>query len=156
MKKPLVIFLGNRILSDDRIGLEVGELLKDKLHSNGFDVEILEAGGLVLLDYIEGRDFVTIVDSVKIEGTSLGDVKELSLEEFEEASPSSPHYIGLPEALSIARKLGLSLPKRIILIGIAVKDLYTFSENVSDALKERLKEIAEKVYEKIIGSKPSS
>jgi len=156
MKKPLVIFLGNRIFSDDRIGLEVGALLKDKLHSKGFDVEILESGGPILLDYLEGRESVAIVDSVKIEEACPGEVREISMEEFKKTSPASPHYMGLPEVLSMARQLGLTLPKKIVLIGIVVEDPYTVSEKLSDTLREKLGEIAEKVYERIVDAISSS
>jgi Ni,Fe-hydrogenase maturation factor len=64
-KKKLVLFLGSSILGDDRVGLVVGEMLKKRLESAGYEVEILEKSGFSLIDYLENREEVVIVGSVK-------------------------------------------------------------------------------------------
>jgi Ni,Fe-hydrogenase maturation factor len=52
-KGVLIIFLGNAILSDDRITLTLGEMLKEKLESEGHQVEVLERTGFSLIDLRE-------------------------------------------------------------------------------------------------------
>jgi Ni,Fe-hydrogenase maturation factor len=42
-KKNLVLFLGSSILGDDRVGLVAGEMLRKRLESAGYEVEILRS-----------------------------------------------------------------------------------------------------------------
>ena len=152
MKRPLALFLGNPIFSDDRIGLAVGEILKEKLREKGYDAELSERGGLEVIDYLEGRDSAVIVDAVKTGKAAPGDVLELSIEELKVYAPRSPHYAGVPEAVDLMLQLGLNPPRKLKVIGIEVEDPYTLSEKMSEELERRLEKIAEEVYAKIVKS----
>lgn len=151
MKKPLVIFLGNLIFSDDRVGLEVGRLLREKLSGSGYDVELLEGGGLELIEYLEGRDEVVFVDAVRTLKSPPGSVLELSLEELKLYAPRSPHYAGVPEAVKMMRALDLNPPRKLRIIGIEVENPYALGDELSANLKQKLPKIAEEVYSKIMG-----
>ncbi|MEM3139806.1 MAG: hydrogenase maturation protease [Archaeoglobaceae archaeon] len=146
---PLILFLGNPIYSDDRIGLIVGEKLKEKLEAEGFEVKILERMGYTLIDYIAGHETVFVVDSI------LGKVGEIvlidNLEDLKIRFSKSPHYAGLSEAIELMKALNLSVPKKLVVIGIGVKDPYTISEKMSPELELMLDSIVERVYSIING-----
>ncbi|MCS7130060.1 MAG: hydrogenase maturation protease [Archaeoglobaceae archaeon] len=140
---PLILFLGNPIYSDDRIGLIVGEKLKNRFEEEGFEVEILEKSGYNLVDYIAGQEIVFVVDSI------VGEVGEVvlieNLEDLKILFPRSPHYSGLPESLELMKALNLA-PKNFFVIGICVKDPFTISDKMSPELEEIVDFVAERVY----------
>jgi len=143
---PLILFLGNSLYAEDRIGLLVGEILKGRLEAEGFEVEILERIGYSLIDYIAGKDSVIIVDSIIGE---YGEVKLIEdLKSFAAFSPKSPHYAGLPEAIELIKALNLPIPERILVLGIGVRDPYSIGE-IPPELNARVGDIAEKVHREI-------
>jgi len=147
--KPLVLFIGNYLYSDDKIGIIVGEKLKNKLINEGVDVEIMEKMGYSLIDVISNREIVIIVDSVKSSKWEIGEVMLLNIDEVDMYTPRSPHYSGLPEMLKLMKSLELGMPMKIYVIGIEVKDPYTISENLTPELVSKLDEIINKVYKMI-------
>jgi hydrogenase maturation protease len=148
-KKPLVLFLGNSILRDDRIGLVLGEMLKAKLESQGHEVQILEKTGFSLIDCLENRQEAIIVDSVKTGKHEVGEILAIRLEDFQQCAPLTSHYVGIPEALEIMRQLDLNPPENIHILGIEVEDPYAISEEMSRNLTERLDELSEKLHKRI-------
>ena len=147
--KPLVIFLGNSIMKDDRIGLELGRRLKNELIGKGFDVEILERSGLGLIDYLEGRRLVIVVDSVVTNKYPTGSVLKLKVEDFRVCKGFSPHYAGLPEAVEVMKSLKLDVPK-VYVIAVEVRDPYTPSMELTKELEDKISDIALEVKEKIL------
>jgi hydrogenase maturation protease len=156
MTKPLILFLGNGILADDRIGLVVGETLKDKLRMEGNDVEIIEKTGFSLLDYLEGRDRVVIVDSMKTSRHEVGAVVGLSSEDFQSNAPLTSHYAGIPEALELMKRVDLSPPKDLTILGIEAEDPYTISLSMCEKLQRQLPNIIQQVHDIITTSAPEN
>jgi hydrogenase maturation protease len=148
-RKPLVLFLGNPILTDDRIGLVLGEMLKGKLQSEGHDVEILEKTGFSLIDYLEDREQAVIVDSVKTDRHQVGEILSLDLKDLQQYAPFTSHYVGLPEALKLMRELDLNPPKHLHILGVEVEDPYTISEKMSPKLTEKLDELSQQIHRMI-------
>jgi hydrogenase maturation protease len=147
---PMVLFLGNSIWSDDRIGILVGERLKDRLKNEGYEVEITEESGFSLMDLIAGRDTVIIVDSMRSGKHPIGEVLLIEPENFEQNTFLSPHYTGLPEILLLMELLDLNKPRRVYIIGIEIGNSYTMSEELSDDLRLKVEHIIEKVYNTIM------
>ena len=148
-KKLLVLFLGNPILADDKIGLVIGEMLKPKLESEGHQVEILEKTGYSLIDYLENRQEAVIVDSVKTGTHEVGEIVTIKAEDLQQYAPLTSHYVGIPEALKMMTELGLNPPERIHILGIEVEDPYAISEEMSHKLTERLSELSEEIHKSI-------
>jgi hydrogenase maturation protease len=149
-RKPLVLFLGNPLLSDDRIGLELGMRLKERLEQKGYEVKLEEKAGLALLDYLWDRDEVIIVDSIKTGSHQVGEVFTPSVKELSTTTVVSSHYVGIPETLHLLKALDLNPRCRVHIITIEVDDPYTISERLSTKLKESLAKVEEEVYHKII------
>jgi len=145
-----VVFIGNPIYGDDALPLIIGGKIRDRLHGVGINVYILEESFLEIVDLLAGRDIVIIVDSIKTGRAPLGSLILIDLMEEDAYIPRTPHYIGLPQAISIYRELGLGPPARIYIIGIEVEDPYTLREGLSRPLMDNLDSIAREVYNKII------
>lgn len=145
--KTLILGLGNPILSDDGIGIRVARELKQKVKS----AEVIEAsvGGLSLLDYIQGYDKLIIVDSIKTEGGSPGDVYEMKPEDFTTTLHlSSLHGVNLSSAIEFGRQLGYEIPDIIKIYAIEVKDNLTFSEKCTDKVEASIPKIVKKIVVK--------
>ncbi|MCS7125874.1 MAG: hydrogenase maturation protease [Aigarchaeota archaeon] len=147
--RPLIVFIGNSIFRDDRIGLIVGEKLRDNLMRDGCDVEIVEKTGLNLIDYLEAREKVVIVDSIMTSRHRIGEVLEIDIKGIESETVWSPHYIGVLETIKLMEMLSLDPPKKLMIIGIEVSDIYTISNEISKELEEKLDTITMEVYYKI-------
>jgi hydrogenase maturation protease len=148
-KKLLILFLGNPILSDDKIGLVLAGILKPVLEFEGHEVEILERTGFSLVDYFENRQEAVIVDSVNTGRHEVGEIVTVEPEDFHQYAPFTSHYVGIPEAIQMMRQLDLNPPERIHILGIEVMDPYTISEEMSEKLAERLNDLSEGIHRAI-------
>ena len=149
-KKLLVLFLGNSIFADDKIGLVLGEMLKPMLESEGHEVEILEKTGFSLIDYLENRRDAVIVDSVKTGKHKVGEIVTVKPEDFQQYAPLTSHYVGIPEALKMMMQLDLNPPEQVHIFGIEVEDPYTISEEMSQKLTVRLDELSEEIHKNVL------
>ena len=147
--KPLIIFLGNSILSDDRAGLIIGERLRERLESKGNEVQVLEKSGVSLIDYLAGRDYVIIVDSMASTEKHVGEVVTLTLDDLLRHPPMSSHYLGLAESISLMNSIGIEHAKELRIIGIVVYDPFTISEKVSEGLERELPKLEGEIYDVI-------
>lgn len=152
MTRPLVLFVGNGILADDRIGLVVGETLKDRLIAEGNDVEIVEKTGFSLLDYLEGRERVVVVDSVKTGNHKVGDIVVLRAGDLKSDAPFTSHSGGIPESIELMKRLDLAPPKDFSILGIEVEDPYTISFSMSEKLQRELPSITQRLHRSITSS----
>jgi hydrogenase maturation protease len=123
--KILVLGIGNPILTDDAVGILVVRAI------TGVDADVEEApvGGLVLLDFIRGYDKVIVVDAVKT-GRPPGTVSVLTPQEIKRAlHASSTHDVSFFEAVQLGNQLfPEEMPSDIVVVGIEVSDVETFSE----------------------------
>jgi hydrogenase maturation protease len=114
----VVIGLGNRLMSDDAIGL----LALERLETLNFDPPVGfvygDTWGLALLPEIEGSDTVLLLDAIRA-NASPGTVHILPGGAIEEVlSPKiSPHQIDVRELLALAR-LRDHFPRRLAAIGV--------------------------------------
>lgn len=138
MKKILVLGLGNEFLSDDAIGIIALRKLKEKFDSIADFQETAESG-LALIDYLIGYQKVLILDSIKKNIEDAGTIELIDLKDMEEKNwIKSPHYIGLPFSLKIAKNLKLKLPKIIKVLAMLVEDPYTIKEGLTEKVKNSL------------------
>jgi len=78
--KTLILGLGNSILSDDRIGLDVAQLVHKGLNSKDYDLIESQLVGTNILDFINGYKSLIVIDSIKTKNGKDGDIYQLSLE----------------------------------------------------------------------------
>jgi hydrogenase maturation protease len=130
--KTIVLGVGNPILQDDGVGLQVVEEVRQRVSDPSVVVDTAFTGGLNLLDLMRGYEKVILVDAVKQENSTIGEVKRFVLDEVSTVHSCNPHDVSLSEALLLAEQLGeRCLPKEIVVIGIVVENTCDFGEHLS-------------------------
>jgi hydrogenase maturation protease len=145
--KTLLLGLGNPILSDDGVGIEVAERIRERLNQRS-DVDILEAsvGGLALLDHITGYEKLVLVDSIKTDAGSPGTLHRLKLEDLDSTiHSSSPHDTNFATAIEFGRRCGVDVPQTIVIYAIEVEDNSSFSEQLTASVERMVPSIVETI-----------
>ena len=127
----LVLGMGNPILRDDRIGLRVIEELEGLFFDSDVTLRTSTLAGMNLLECLMGFDRVILVDGIQTGGEP-GSVYRLSPRDFV-ARHALPHLhnIDFFRALTLARDLIPDMPNDVVIIGIEVKDVSTFGEDLT-------------------------
>ena len=115
----LVIGLGNPLLGDEGIGVQVVEELQGLQLPDGVEAVVGGTAGLGLIGLMEGYQRVIIVDAADM-GHPPGHVVRFTPSEvhFKTAeAPLSLHQIGLGEVLTLAEALEVA-PAEVIIIGV--------------------------------------
>ncbi len=116
MKPILILGLGNPLQGDDGAGCRVAQALEGQALPN--DVQAMDGGtpGVGLLNLLEGRRRVIIIDAAEM-GKPAGEVVRFRPEEVTltgSAQRFSLHRSGVADALALARELGLALPDMVV------------------------------------------
>jgi len=145
-KKTLVIGVGNPLLTDDGIGPWLIDCLEPLFSESctfkkEIDVDFAD------LDDMRGYDAVIIIDAIE-QSKPLG-VVTLIEPPIAERIPDmiSGHGQHLFDILDLGKRIYKDFPGRIYVIGVQVKDPYTWHEGFSLELSNVLEELARKVSE---------
>jgi hydrogenase maturation protease len=141
----LLVGLGNPIMGDDAVGIQVVRTLKERMSDhNGVDFKELSLGGIKLVEEILGYDPVFIVDSFASPETA-GKIREYSAEDFKDTEyASSPHSTNFATALEFYRKLEKEkIPNTIRIFTVDINPDFTFRESLSPAVQKAASELAE-------------
>ncbi|WP_455281977.1 hydrogenase maturation protease [[Eubacterium] cellulosolvens] len=148
--KPIVIGVGNELLSDEGIGIHIVRELKKRAISKLIEIHEVGTSSFELLNIIEGRLRVIIVDAVRMDETA-GTVKNIDLLIDGDVSLppqfTSLHQMDLISTLKMA-KGAIDLPKKIVLIGIEPSSLETgmeLSEYVKGSVPKAISEIIKSI-----------
>lgn len=135
--RTLVIGLGNPLLSDDAVGLEVARELRRRLRDRR-EVIVDEdySGGLRLMERMIGFDRGIVVDAI-CTGTRPGTIHRLSADELPTQHSASAHDASLGTALRFGLRVGATLPApdQVVVIGIEAADVSTFDEECTPAVR---------------------
>lgn len=134
----LLLALGNDILSDDGVGFLAARALRGQFPCDS--LEIIESGeaGLALLEFLEGRERVLILDSAVTGRAEPGTILEFTPDDFRNVVAPSPHYAGLPEVLELGGRLGVAMPRQICVLALEVADPFTIREELTPAVRDAL------------------
>ena len=115
----LIIGLGNPLRGDDGVGVRIVKELSERTLPH--DVEVADGGtqGLGLINLMEGRQRVILVDAADI-GQTPGQFARFTLDEATLPGDDkylSIHAAGLREALLLAQALNM-LPPEVVIIGV--------------------------------------
>lgn len=150
--KTLVLGLGNPILGDDGVGLEVARELKGRLTQQ--DVTVVEASlaGLDTLELLAGYDRAVIIDSIQTKEGNVGQIYRLDLAALDNTRhAASFHDINLATALALGRQLKLDLPRQIDLFAIEVADVTTFCEEFTPELNRAVSDCVDMIAHELEG-----
>jgi hydrogenase maturation protease len=150
--KTLVLGLGNPILSDDGVGIQVAHEVANQFNSPQVTVAETSTAGLSLLDSIVGYDKVIIIDAVQTREGHAGQIYRMGLQDFSSAKHfSSPHQINLITALELGKMLDLAMPQEITIFAVEAKDITNFSEKCTPEVERAIPEAVKMVMEDLTG-----
>ena len=121
MPEPITVLgIGNPIMSDDGVGLEILEQLRAH-YTDQQHLEFVDGGtsGMELLPTIQDAESLLVLDALAPTAHSNpGDVVTLIGDQIPRLlnSKLSPHQVGLLDLLSAARLLGTE-PRRVAVVG---------------------------------------
>jgi len=150
--KALVLGIGNSILSDDGVGIEVAREVEKNLNDPQVTVSETSAAGLSLLDSMLGYDKIIIIDAIQTKEGKPGQIYRMKPEDFSSAKRlSSPHQINLVTALELGKMLNLAMPREITVFAIEAQDIATFSEKCTPEVEKAIPEVVKMVLENLVG-----
>ena len=146
----LVLGVGNTLMRDDGIGVEVVAALACE-----FDipksVRIIDGGiaGFGWLPELAGADHLLIVDAVR-KGNAPGSYDWLSVDDLVERRGLilSPHQVGVTDLLGIARLLG-HLPRNSRILGVEPLATTPFGLELTDALRLALPQVVAELVQEL-------
>ena len=148
--KPVLIGVGNILLSDEGVGIHIVRQLRDSDISKLVEIHEIGTSSFKLLNVIEGNSHVIIVDAVRMDEKP-GTVKKIDLiiEDNIGLLPqfTSLHQLDLISTLKMAKGV-IDLPKKIVLIGIEPSSLETgteLSKLVEEAVPKAILEIMKSI-----------
>ncbi len=155
--RRVVLGVGNLIMTDDAVGIVVGQQLEGLApQSHEFEVRFSERGGLDLMDLLDGFDHAVIVDAYLVPGTEPGTVLVRSIDDFHGSHHLyAAHGVDLPTAIGMGRMLGAHMPERVDIVGIVVEDPYTVSEQMTPAVAASVDDAVATVLGLVGGALPS-
>lgn len=127
-----ILCLGNEILADDAFGMAVAAQIRQVS-----PVEVVESSlsGFNLLDYIQDVSCLIVIDTVQTGTAEPGTVFVFCEEDLESVPGGSPHYIGLFEALRLARKLQQNVPGEVVILAVEAADCWTLGGPMHPAVQ---------------------
>jgi len=148
--KTLILGLGNPYLCDDSAGLKVIKLLEKRLSNPDVSLNETSLAGINLLDYLVGYDKAIIVDAITTPDGEPGSIYCLSPEEFDTTChTTSSHDIGVIAAIELGKRLELSMPKVIEIIGIEAGDVSTLTEICTPEIEAAIPVAAEMIIKEV-------
>jgi len=146
LPKVLVLGLGNDILTDDAVGLHIVHIVRERLAGQpDIEVKATTEMGLALLDEIVDRESLVLVDSVQTGKVPPGHIHEVGPEDLGKVFTTSPHFLGVGETLSLAKMLGLAMPRHIRIFAIEVTDPFTLSTRLTPAVEQAIASATDRV-----------
>jgi hydrogenase maturation protease len=148
-KGILVLGIGNLLLKDEGVGVHAVQKLQEMDLPD--HVEVVDGGtaGLDLLEWIDGRDKVVVIDAVKSGGIP-GTIYRFSGENIKEVSKPwlSLHDIDITDLLKLIDMLGVKKPE-VIVIGIEAKDIESVDLELSKEIEAQIPKVIEQVMKEI-------
>lgn len=144
-KRSIVVGIGDRLLKDDRVGIEVVEALQAK--GAAVDTAILQSAGFELLETIIDHDEAVIVYACQM-GLAPGTIVENTPEEmFDHDHTVGFHAITLGATLQTGQILFPGkMPKKIKLIMIQVEDISTFSTRCTPVVSHAIQDVVARIH----------
>lgn len=151
--KTLVLGLGNPIRGDDGVGLRVAQALESRLNQEQ-EITVIEASvaGLDFLELLSDHDRVIIIDAIQTKDRKAGQIYRLQPEALKlnaTRHTATPHDLDFASVLELGKRLGLALPKEIIIFGIEVKDVNYFSEKCTPEVEQAIPDCVEMVIQEL-------
>jgi hydrogenase maturation protease len=145
----LILGVGNPILCDDGVGVQVARELKPLLKDTAIVVDEAYTGGLPLVDMMKGYKKTILIDALKSPQDKNGSIKHLTVDNLPTTHSANPHDMSLYTAIQLAKKMGEVIPSKIVIFGIVVNTSPCFGEHLSPKIKQSVPRVVESVLEEL-------
>lgn len=137
MNKNLVIGFGSEILSDQAIIPDlINNVRKEYVDNIDFECELISS--LDLVGMFESYDKLLILDTIQDPNMMVGVMQYYSLADYEPSLHlENYHDSSIVESIETAIQLGIAVPRKIGIIVINTKEIYTLSDEYSFELKSK-------------------
>lgn len=158
--KTLVLGLGNPILTDDGVGVQIAEAVGQLAPCTSTPIDVSEAsiGGLGLLERLVGYQRVILIDAMYPAQHQPGYVHRLSLDDLRDISPTqhsaSAHDTSLVTAWAMGQQLDLDLPQQLIIYAVEVENIIDFSEEPTPAVQAAIPQVVRAVLADLAEESP--
>jgi len=141
-----VLCLGNDLLADDSLGIAFAEQFRQFAPP---DVEVISTpeSGFHLLDYVLNIQRLVVVDTVLTGAAPPGTIYAFYDHELQGVPGASPHYVGLNEALALARQLGLRVAEEVVFLAVEAFDCTTVGGRMHPAVAAAIPRLVSMVRE---------
>ncbi len=154
--KIVVVGLGNPILTDDAAGIRISEIVQKKIEQitlpQSVSVRVCqdEVGGWDIIDKAEGFDILILVDAMTDPALKPGELKWYPHAAFSSIRLSGIHSMDVFTALEFAGKHRVKVPGKVLVLGVGVKDIHTFSEQCTPEVAAAIEKGADEVLRQIL------
>lgn len=140
-----ILCLGNDILADDALGFLVADYLREFAFPE-IDIVSSAESGFHLLDYVLDIHTLIVIDTVKTDLTPPGTIYQLRPHEMQVATGGSPHYTGLSETLTLARRLNLRVADNVFMLAVECSDCLTVGGEMSPAVRAAIPQLLAELH----------
>jgi len=151
LPETVVIGVGNPLMGDDGLGIEVLERLRVGW-SISPHIDLLDGGtwGLNLLPHVEQAHRVVFIDAIDI-GAQAGSLIELTGDEIPRflAQKLSPHQIDVKEVLALAELRG-TFPDEVVAVGLQPESV-EMRTSLSPAVASQIDRLIGRIVERLQG-----
>jgi hydrogenase maturation protease len=151
--QTIVVGLGNPVLRDDRVGLEIAREVARRTAGQA-DLRVTEActGGLDLVETLAGYARAVLIDAIRTDRGEPGTVYRLTEEQAQGTHRcASVHEIDLTTGLRLARRIGLPVPREVMIFAVEVADTSTLGDDMTAAVAAAVPEVATQVVALVVG-----
>jgi hydrogenase maturation protease len=138
-----ILGLGNDLLADDALGLSAAAELGRKF-GNRVETVCSSTSGFDLLDDLVGASRLLVLDTWATGGAPPGTVFEVGEDDVATVPGGSPHYVGLFEAMRLARALGLAVPSEVVILAVEPEDVLTVGGPMSAAVSRSIEPLLDR------------
>ncbi len=154
MMSSIVIGVGNPVIADDALGLEVARCLQKQLAGqSGVAVAEVYNGGLELMEAMAGYDRAFVVDAI-VAGQTPGTIYRLGVEEVSVTrNTSTTHSGSLSAALELGRLTGVKLPMQVRIWAVEAGDVTTFCERLTPEVARAVPIVAAEIMSELFADR---
>ena len=143
-----VLCLGNDLIGDDSLG-SIVEAHVRQLAAEDVEVVSTPESGFHLLDYVLNTTRLIVVDTVVTGSAPPGTICEFRDTDLKSLPGGSPHYVGLLEALAVARHLRLPAAEEVLILAVEANDCSTIGGEMHPAVVAAIPVLIKMVRDRI-------
>jgi hydrogenase maturation protease len=134
--KTILVGLGNPILGDDGVGPRIAAELEKAITTDAVSVVAANVGGLGLVELLLSFERALIIDAVQTVDGTPGQIHRFDAGTLQSSRRMGPlHDLDLAAALDLYVRMGMAVPRQIVVFAIEVADVTTFCEECTPAVK---------------------